>query len=104
MFALATMFLTNSLAVARRLNRKCDNNHRHQALTEGRAAAVQEYPDGLCDAFLEGLEDKDNRSISIGAVGVVKETKGASFEYEEDGDRMECCDAKLLARHCTRRK
>ena len=51
MFGLATIFLTNSLAVARRPNGKCDNNHRYQALTVGRAAVVQEYLDGLCDAL-----------------------------------------------------
>ena len=51
MFGLATIFLTNSLAVARRPNWKCDNNHRCQALTVGRAAVVPEYLDGLCDAL-----------------------------------------------------
>ena len=56
---------------------------------------AQEYPDGLCDAFLEGiLEEKANRSMGIGAVGEVEETEGGGFEgeYEEDGEWQECWD------------
>ena len=56
-----TRFMTNSVYIADRLNRKCVNlrnkelTHRHVVLMNGRARAAQVYPHALCKAIREGL-------------------------------------------------
>ena len=49
-------FLTNSSAIAERLQRRCTRDHRHVQLLGGRAAAAAKYPKELVDAILEGYE------------------------------------------------
>ena len=95
-----TRFLTNSPAVACRLQRRCDNSHEHKNLLDGRAKFAQEYTEELCDAMLEGIkEEKEMREMGLSAIGAIREEdinkkKEDVFkgEYEEDGQWMECWD------------
>ena len=50
-----TSFLTNSVAMANVLSKKCGGCERHVQLVEGRARAAQEYPRGLCRAVTKGI-------------------------------------------------
>ena len=50
-----TKFLTNSIAIAGELNVRCNKEHEHQSLVEGRAAAAARYPKGLCRARCRGI-------------------------------------------------
>ena len=58
-----TGFMTNSICVAQKLNKRCPNRqghqvHRHVILSNGRAKAAQVYPAGLCRAICEGLQEQ----------------------------------------------
>ena len=50
-----TKFMTNSRAMGRELERACDQQHDHQHLVDGRAAAAARYPPGLCRAMCRGI-------------------------------------------------
>lgn len=57
----ATGFLTNSVDIAEKLNKRCPNRHgdiirKHVTLEGGRTRAAQVYPDDLCRAICEGLQ------------------------------------------------
>ena len=49
-----TRFLTNSVELAKTLDKQCPGNHRHVQLMEGRAKAAAIYPQGLCKAVCRG--------------------------------------------------
>jgi len=51
-----TRFLTNSIAIRDKLNRRCEGAHRHVHLMSGRAAAAAVYPQALVDAIIDGYE------------------------------------------------
>ena len=40
----ATMFMTNSQPIGRKLDRRCDGTHKHQPLLDGRAKDAAWYP------------------------------------------------------------
>ena len=46
-----TKFMTNSRALGRQLEMKCDGKHQHQSLVDGRAASAARYPEELCKAI-----------------------------------------------------
>ena len=50
-----TRVVTNSEAIARHLDRQCPRDHRHVQLEGDRTGRAAEYPEQLCDAFLDGL-------------------------------------------------
>ena len=50
-----TGFLTNTQAIATKLNRQCKGGHYHGWLLGGRAAGTARYHDGLCEAGCEGV-------------------------------------------------
>ena len=50
-----TGFMTNSIEVAKSLDRSCRRDHRHIRLTSGKAQVAQVYPDELCKSILCGL-------------------------------------------------
>ncbi len=50
-----TYFMTNSLAIAKRLAQPCAGDHRHVHLMEGRAAKAAEYTPELCREICKGL-------------------------------------------------
>ena len=47
-----TGFMTNSWHIARRLEVKCKNRHRHIMLMVGRAKMAEVYPDKLCEQVM----------------------------------------------------
>ena len=49
-----TKCMTNSRAMGRELERKCDQKHEHQQLVDGRAAAAARYPPGCVAPYAEG--------------------------------------------------
>ena len=53
-----TKFLTNSVEVARALERRCDGSHPHQLLLNGRAKRAEEYTEELCKAMCKGIKDQ----------------------------------------------
>ena len=50
-----TGFLTNSKFIAEELDRRCNGEHNHFSLMEGRAAKAQEYTPELCTAICTGI-------------------------------------------------
>jgi len=51
-----TRFMTNSIAVAEELSKKCQGGHVHTHLMGGnRASQAARYPQGLCEAICRGL-------------------------------------------------
>ena len=67
-----TMFMTNSIAIARRLMRRCQGGHRHVHLISGRAAKAAEYTPELCRAICQGLVDQkranDNKVVMLSSL------------------------------------
>ena len=64
-----TRFMTNSRALAKELQKKCDRTHEHQVLLDGRAAGAARYPAGLCKAICRGIvREKKERTLHIIAV------------------------------------
>ena len=51
-----TKFMTNSSAVAEERKKRCDGNHQHQELTDGRAQKAAIYPPALCEAICKGIK------------------------------------------------
>ena len=52
-----TRFMVNSEAIANKLRRRCNGEHPHQPLTNGRAKAAEEYPPALCKAIVQGAQE-----------------------------------------------
>ena len=51
-----TKFMTNSMSIAKELEKKCSGQHVHgELLGEGRPAAAARYPSLLCEAICKGL-------------------------------------------------
>ena len=97
-----TGFMTSARCVAERLGQLCDGTHSHVHLVGGRAAAAQIYPDGLCQAILEGIVaqkamEKQGRVSSpvmngpqlrrfMGSIGL--KLGGVSIVVEQDGKHV----------------
>ena len=76
-----TTFMTNALGIAKRLEKKCNDDHRHIMLVNGRAKKAEVHPDELCRQILIGLTEQmriDGR-IREGEMGSVSPTE----EWEE---------------------
>ena len=54
-----TRFLTNSLAMARMLQRLCDKSHKHQQLSGGRCADAAFYPLELIRSMIRGMSEQE---------------------------------------------
>ena len=54
-----TRFMTNSLAMARMLERSCSKDHAHQQLSGGRCADAAFYPIELVRAIVRGIGEQD---------------------------------------------
>ena len=52
-----TKFMTNSMPMAKLLNRRCDKSHVHQLLTSGRCANVAFYPLPLVRTLIRGIRN-----------------------------------------------
>ena len=64
-----TKFMTNSRSIGRELRRKCDREHSHQPLVDGRAKDAARYPPALCKAICRGVaKEKMQRQLGIRAV------------------------------------
>ena len=50
-----TVMMTNAVSVAEQVERRCEGNHRHVTLLDGRAKKAEEYPVLLSDRLLKGL-------------------------------------------------
>ena len=80
-----TKFMTNSAEVARAVHRRCDQQHPHQALVNGRAKKAEEYMEELKEAFV--LFDSDhNGSIDI------RELKAAIRALGYETTKKECIE------------
>ena len=61
-----TKFLTNSIAMANQLNKRCRRDHTHQQLVSGRCKDASYYPAPLVRAILKGIAlqaEEDRRSV-----------------------------------------
>ena len=56
-----TKILTNSIEVARRVERKCTGDHRHVHLIAGKAKRAQLYPRAFSRAVCEGIAAEKRR-------------------------------------------
>ena len=60
-----TRFLSSAPELLQRLGQRCTQDHEHQPLTGGRAAAAAIYPPALCRAMLRGIEAQRRREGQI---------------------------------------
>jgi hypothetical protein len=82
-----TAFMTNSPAIARRLNHRCPGGHRHITLMGGRASRAEVYPEQLCREILLGLIDQmrdDGRLLGNGCLGSVTMFDEHQTEYKRE--------------------
>ena len=86
-----TRFLTNSVAIAERLHRRCSRDHRHVQLLGGRAAAAAKYPRELVEAILEGYEIERASSVftledamTALHIDTLHEDDGVDWKYVDD--------------------
>ena len=109
-----TRFMVNSTAIAEQLSRQCPGEHKHQALTSGRAKAAEEYTPALCQAIIQGaqqhassqvvlveedegedLEDALDRELEgdeeTQAIGRMKPTTDEEVEDEDQGIKQLAC-------------
>ena len=56
-----TRFLNSAPELLKLLGMKCPQEHEHQSLMGGRAAAAAIYPPALCRAMLRGIEAQRRR-------------------------------------------
>ena len=86
-----TRIMTNSQALGRELNRRCDKSHEHQPRLDGRAKDAARYPRGLCRAICRGIaKEKMLRACGITAMLSVKESvHHTSIDREESHEREE---------------
>ena len=69
-----TKFMTNSQALGRELNRRCDGAHSHQPLVDGRAKDAARYPPSLCRALCRGiLKEKMQRATGLRTLMLVRD-------------------------------
>ena len=67
-----TKCCTNSRSIARELSKRCDGQHEHQTLLNGRAKDAARYPEGLCRAICRGLmKDMGERAMNINMIAEV---------------------------------
>ncbi len=94
-----TRFMTNSQALGRELNRRCDPSHEHQPLLDGRAKDAARYPSGLCQAICGGIyKEKMQRHFGVTAMLSVKEgIHMTNIDPEEHHEREEV-DIEALIR------
>ena len=52
-----TRWLSSSVPMLRRLSAKCQNQHKHGSLLNGKAAGAAIYPQKLCVDILKGIRD-----------------------------------------------
>ncbi len=52
-----TRWLSSSVPMLRRLSAKCQNEHKHRSLLNGKAAGAAIYPQMLCVDILKGIRD-----------------------------------------------
>ena len=84
-----TSFLTNSWAIERELSKKCQGDHVHGHLIEGRARAAQVYPPQLCDAICRGLRiqinhDESGKTVSKAmTIGELSSIVGSARGYPQ---------------------
>ena len=63
-----TKFMTNSRSIGRALSRKCNGDHIHQPLVDGRAKDAARYPPALRKAICRGVaKEKMQRQLGIRA-------------------------------------
>ena len=63
-----TRFMSNSLAMLKRLSKVCKGDHQHQALLGGRAAAAAFYPLPLLRAILQGVADTTKADQAVASM------------------------------------
>ena len=78
----ATRIVSNSAAIDGLLERRCDGGHRHIPLLNGRAKRAAEYPQALCDAFLDGLSMEKQVKIES-ELGTLNELSDMCDKQEE---------------------
>ena len=81
-----TRFLTNSYWIAQELNRRCEGNHAHVPLLDGKAGAAAIYPVELCRAICRGLlREKKERVLQVKAIVQIDPIgKGKKLPSKED--------------------
>ena len=94
--------MTNSFHIARRLQVKCNNMHRHITLINGRANAAEVYPDKMRREIIMGLieqMEKDERidKGNVGTTAAFDKDNSEAVEFWDDlsGKRL---DPKLVRR------
>ena len=89
-------FMTNSVCIADKLRKRCPNRqgqpiHQHIWLTNGRARAAQVYPEALCKAICQGLQEQlqlDSKGQFL-LMNIESAAEESSRELRESARRLE---------------
>ena len=102
----ATGFMTNSLCVVMKLEKRCPNRngkvqHRHVRLESGRTKAAQICPDGLCRAICQGIiqqleMDRQGQFVLAQLSGIEQEKKDVERQLDEEYPTAEQDDSYAL--------
>ena len=86
-----TKSMTNSRVIGEELSKKCDGQHAHQSLVDGRARHAAKYPPALCRAICRGIINiKKERHETVRTVATIaKERQGRVPDLEEFHEKAE---------------
>ena len=85
-----TRFITNMEPALACLSLRCDRNHRHVLLENGRARAAQIYPEKLCKAIIECyiMAKSDKQDEPENANAMMEETDDEVLMYQDLGPEV----------------
>ena len=85
-----TGFMTNAKEIGNELNKRCEGNHSHVTLVNGRAKKAQVYPDELCFVIITGLlrQMKRDGRLSEGGIGMVMAEDEAQAWDDTTGEEL----------------
>ena len=63
-----TRFMSNSVAMLKRLHGLCPRDHKHQPLLGGRASSASFYPIPLLRAILQGMNDAEHSENAVSSL------------------------------------
>ncbi|MDA8582760.1 hypothetical protein N9L68_00975 [bacterium] len=97
-----TRFVTNSWWIADALNRRCNGNHAHVPLLDGKALQAAEYPAEMCRAICRGLlREKDDRAMHVSPVlsirSLQKGTKLPNAEEHHDEEEIRVIQQNVIS-------
>ena len=84
-------FMTNANEIGNELNKRCEGNHSHVTIVNGRAKKAQVYPDELFFTIITGLlkQMKRDGRLSEGGIGMVMAEDEAHAWDDTTGEELD---------------